>query len=223
MSVQRSSGRVLSPAHDELIAAKYLKEVKIEGKGKKQVFTYHFQTSDAPDPALVGLLTEEGFSRAAAQEITKVHADRVERAVQFARERKAAGYRIKNVPGLIVDFLKQEEKYTGVLEASAVQLVQVQKQQRKTAEQEEEEAREQFETESAQAKQLSAEEQYQKAKAALKLILKKHLSSDELKILEAQCLSGKIMAAELQEQVTVAASRLTLGELIADLKVQLRA
>lgn len=215
--------RVLLPAHEELVAVKYLREVVIEGRGKKQALTYHFQAADAADPSLMQMLIEVGFSTQAAEDITKVHGDRVEHAVRFALQRKEAGYKIKNMPGFVVDVLKQQEKYTPVaFELGALQAVQEQKRLRPSVEESERLAREAFERETSEVKGLSAVKQYEKAKAALRLILKKHLTADELKLLEEACLSGRIMAAELQEEVTLAAGRLTLGEYLQDLRAKLR-
>ncbi|GEM49839.1 replication initiator protein A [Deinococcus cellulosilyticus] len=212
--------RTLTPAHDELIAVKYLESVTLEGRGKKQFLHYRFQTDGAPDPALVEMLIGVGFARGAAMEVVKVHEDRVEAAVGYARQRKADGYQIKNMPGLIVDFLKSPDKYA-LSPSPAAKAVAIAEAVRLGAQQAEEEARKQFEQEQAQIKTLSPAEQYQEAKAALNLLLKKHLSKDEMKLLEQACLSGRIMAAELKEQVTLATGRLTLGEFIEDLKGQL--
>lgn len=103
--------RGLAPAHEELIAVKYLQQVDVEGRGKKQTFTYHFQTEGAPDPALIELLISEGFSRGAAADVVRVHEPRIEEGVTFARARRAAGYQIKNKPGFIADYLRNPEKY----------------------------------------------------------------------------------------------------------------
>lgn len=215
--------RVLAPAHNELIAAKYLKEVVIEGRGLKQTFNYHFQTSDAPDPALVEILVGVGFKQGAAIEVARIHGDRVEKAVAFAQQRKASGYQIKNLPGFIVDFLKSEDKYGPVLEAGPVGVVRAAERMRQAAQEAEQEAEMETELQSARIKSLSPQEQYQEAKAALNLILKKHLNKEELKRLEKACLSGKILAGELKEQVTLAAGRLTLSGLLQDLKDKLQA
>lgn len=213
--------RTLAPAHDELIAAKYLHSVDIEGRGKKQTLTYHFQSADAPDPALVATLRDHGFTANAALEVTRLYGDRVEEAVHWAKHRKSSGYQIKNLPGLIVDYLKDPEKYGPVVEAEpasppAADRVKV------AVQQEEDLARRQFEQEQAQLKALSPEQQYQESKAALNLLLKKHLSKEELKLLEQACLAGRIMAAELKEAVTLATGRLTLGEFIEDLRSRLQ-
>ncbi|MFC6593135.1 replication initiator protein A [Deinococcus lacus] len=54
--------RALSSAHEELEAAGYLSEVKISGRGQRQVLTYVFRHESEPDPALVKLLIAERLS-----------------------------------------------------------------------------------------------------------------------------------------------------------------
>lgn len=211
--------RTLSPAHAELVAVKYLEKVTLEGRGRQQTLHYWFQVDDAPDPVLVEMLIGAGFGRVAAMEMVKVHAGRVEAAVVYARRRKAEGYQIKNTPGLIADFLKNPDKYA--MPPVAVVKSEVAEAVRRSVQQAEDEARGLFEQQQAQLKSLSAERQYQESRAALNLLLGRHLTRDEMKLLENACISGQILAAELKEQVTLAAGRSNLGEFIAQLRGQL--
>ncbi|GGJ58483.1 replication initiator protein A [Deinococcus roseus] len=216
--------RALIPAHEELIAARYLREVVIEGRGMKQILTYHFQSSDAPDPALVATLRDVGFSVGAAQEVSKLYGDRVEQAVQYALERRATGYQIKNMPGFIVDYLKSEDKYSPapVVEVQPMQPETTTERVRQATQLAEEKAMREAEAAQQFLKALTPQEQYQEAKAALTMLLKKHLSKHEMKRLEEACLSGQILAGELKEQVLLATSRLSLAEFMDSLKKQLQ-
>lgn len=214
--------RALIPAHEELIAAKYLREVVIEGRGMKQILTYHFQSSDAPDPALVATLRDVGFSVGAAQEVSKLYGSKVEEAVRYALNRRASGYQIKNMPGFIVDYLKSEDKYTPVVDVQAVRTVQAAERVRQATQLAEEEAMRQVESEHQLLKRLSPQEQYQESKAALTMLLKKHLSKDEMKRLEQKCLSGEVLAGDLKEQVLLATSRLNLSGFLETLKAKLQ-
>lgn len=212
--------RTLTPAHEELIAAGYLQEVLLEGRGKKQTLTYRFQNDNAPDPALVEMLIGAGFARGAATEMVKVHEDRIEPAVSYARHRKEAGYQVRSMTGLIVDILKNPDRYV-LPSTQSVNTVALTEIARLHVEQAEEQAHKEFEAQQAQLKTLTPAEQYQEAKPALNLLLKKHLSKEELKLLEQACLSGRIQAAELKDQVTLATGRLTLNQFIQDLKASL--
>lgn len=214
--------RSLAPAHDELMAINYLASVMIEGRGRAQIVQYVFAEDDAPDPALVELLIGIGVSRTTAVTLATEHGDRVETAVAFVRHRQHMGT-VKSPGGLLVDYLRNEEKYilpeAMILKPpdpkeAAQRLVQAVRVAEAQAEQE---AR----TERERLVDLSLGQQYDALKGTLKMLLKP-LGKDGFLLLERGCREGRFSALEIREQASTAMAELRLQAYLDDLRLQLR-
>ena len=213
--------RALTPAHDELKAINYLTDVHVIGRGRQQEIEYVFAEVDAPDPALVELLIGVGLSRASASDLAAEYGDRVETAVAFVRHRQTSA-RVKNPAGLVVDVLKNEEKY--VLPESIMQ--------RSTESDPAQEARERIRVEEQNAvaeaeayrqaiHALPPDRQFEELAPGLRLIFKS-LGRDLLKVLEQRCRSGEISAAQLSEQAAKAREEIRMRDFIDEMKQQLQ-
>ncbi|MCD0165152.1 replication initiator protein A [Deinococcus sp. 14RED07] len=213
--------RALQPAHDELRATGYLRDVQIQGRGKAQVLSYHFTEDDAPDQTLVELLIGVGVSRATAVLLATEHGEAVETAVAFVRHRQAAG-QVKNPGGLVVDYLRQPAKYVlperlhsapvdeAARKVRALQAIQVAEQQTEQA------ARQERQRLAA----LPPAEQFSALQGSLKVLLRP-LGKEAWAGLERLCLSGQLSALDVREEAARAMGRLELQSYLDDLQAQI--
>lgn len=213
--------RALTPAHDELKAINYLTDAHVIGRGRKQQIEYVFAEIDAPDPALVELLIGVGLSRASASDLADKFGDRVETAVAFVRHRQTAA-RVKNPAGLVVDVLKNEEKYVLPEEVLGGSVVPDPAQQaRERTRTEEEAAAAEAEARRQAIHALSPDRQFDELAPALRLIFKP-LGKDLLKVLEQRCRAGQLSAALLSEQAAKAREEIRMQDFIDEVKAQLQ-
>lgn len=206
--------RALAPAHDELKAIRYLSDVHVTGRGRKQVFEYIFAEQNAPDPALVELLIGVGLSRASASGLASEYGDRIEHAVSFVRQRQASN-KVKNPAGLVVDVLKNESKYVFPSEAAGgADPVVVQKERQKR---EEEEAAAEAEAYRRSLEAMNSVEQFAALAPSLRLVLKP-LGKSLLEELEKRCRSGQLSALQLSEQAAKARKDIRMQEFMDELR-----
>lgn len=161
------------------------------GRGQRQTLDYVFRQENEPDPALVRLLREYRIGGPRAVQLATEFPQRVEAAVRYYDQVRAQGKVIRNPPGFIADIIADAEKYELPGSFSVTQSPdQARQTQHVRAVQSEREAHELHETRLAQQLALSPQEQWREVGATLLLLLKKPLSSEELKALQDRCRSG---------------------------------
>lgn len=215
--------RALDTAHEELAAAGYLTDIHVVGRGQKQRLDYVFRQENEPDPALVRLLREYRIGGPRAIQLATEFPQRVEAAIKYYDHVKAQGKLIRNPPGFIADIIADAEKYElpsslpdaqhpgKAREAQKVRILQS-----------ENEAQQQHETRLVEQMALTPRDQWKEVGATLLLLLKKPLSSDELKLLQERCRAGDIQAAQLAHEATRAAATFEMQDFVVRLKAQLK-
>ncbi|WP_102124666.1 replication initiator protein A [Deinococcus planocerae] len=99
--------RTLEPIHDDLLGAKYLREVSITGRGKKQVVSYVFgQAVPEPDAELVALLVAMRVPIVAAKKVALDYPEHVRDGVRQARAIVERGYAPQNYVGFVLDVVR---------------------------------------------------------------------------------------------------------------------
>lgn len=216
--------RALDTAHEELAAAGYLTDIQVTGRGQRQTLDYVFRQENEPDPALVRLLREYRIGGPRAVQLATDFPQRVEAAVRYYDQVRAQGKVIRNPPGFIADIIADAEKYELPSSLLVTQSPDEARQaQHVRAVQSEREAHELHETRLAQQLALSPEEQWKEVGATLLLLLKKPLSSEELKALQDRCRSGELQAVRLAHEAARATATLELQDFVVKLKAELNA
>lgn len=107
--------RALEPAHQQLMEQGFLRQVEYFGRGDSQEVQYTFaELPVSPaDPEAVSILTRQGVSHAIAVQLAAQHGpEKVqEAAVQF-EQLLSGGYKARSKPALLVDLIRNPEKYT---------------------------------------------------------------------------------------------------------------
>lgn len=165
----------------------YLERVDDEGRGKNQTLTHHFRAADDPDPSLVNLLLQYGFTRRSVKENAIMYAPFIEEAVQFLERKLQQGATVRNRPGLIVDFLKNRyvregSPSTQMLAEAFTGSVGLQSVLESTGE-----AENQLEIENQRLFALTPEQQFQEAEKTFKMLMYKLLSKKEQDALTLAC------------------------------------
>lgn len=109
--------RTLDGAHAHLLTAGYLSRVDYAEEGKDQRVIYQFNAPTA-NPELVELLTAMKVSRPVAEALAAEHPERIEPATARVRQRIQAGYKPRSQSGMVVDAVRNPEKYDVVLPGS---------------------------------------------------------------------------------------------------------
>jgi len=104
--------RSLEPAHENLIAAGYLRQVEYHGHGQNTTICYHFSDlATLPHPKIVSELTTRGVTPARAVTLAQEFGEeRVAQAVAQFDEIRARGS-MKNPGGMLSDLLANPSKY----------------------------------------------------------------------------------------------------------------
>jgi len=106
--------RALDAPHRQLIACGFLQDVHYLGRGQAQQVQYVFAQSERPParPEAVAALTSRRITQGAALKYAAEYGpDAVQSAVRRFDELLAAGYRAKSASGLLVDILRDPQKY----------------------------------------------------------------------------------------------------------------
>ncbi|MFB9992053.1 replication initiator protein A [Deinococcus oregonensis] len=99
--------RTLEPIHENLLKAEYLREVKVTGRGKKQLLSYVFgQATPEPDSTLVTLLVTLNVPIVAARKVAADYPDTVRDGVAQAKAILARGYKPNNHVGFVLDVVR---------------------------------------------------------------------------------------------------------------------
>jgi len=106
--------RTLDGAHAHLLTAGYLSHVEYRGEAKDQRVFYQFKAPSA-NPDLVELLTAMKVSRPVAEALAAEHPDRIAPATARVRQRIQAGYKPRSQSGMVVDAVRNPEKYDVLL------------------------------------------------------------------------------------------------------------
>ncbi len=214
--------RTLDAAHEELTAAGYLTDLRVEGRGQSQRLEYIFRQEHDPDPALVQLLRGYHVGAPRAVQLAAQYPERVENAIRYFEQVRHEGRQIRNPGGFLADLIGHPEKYELVVHALPEEKEQKHRQEAKQLiEKSEAQAIAKQEAERARLLNLSSKEQWKEKGKGLIMSLKGALSSKELQLLEERCQAGDISAVDLASEVAKAQATMTMQEFIADLKPKL--
>lgn len=106
--------RSLEPAHRQLLEHGFLNNVEYVGRGDDQEVAYAFAAQSLPPahPEAVAALTGRGVSHAVAVRLAaECGAQLVDEHVQRFDRLMASGYRVRNRAALLVDLLRNPDKY----------------------------------------------------------------------------------------------------------------
>lgn len=106
--------RALEAPHRQLIECGFLKDVHYLGRGKTQQVQYVFAQSQVPParPEAVAALTSRRITQGAALKYAAEYGlEAVQQAVRRFDELMASGYKAKSASGLLVDILRDPDKY----------------------------------------------------------------------------------------------------------------
>lgn len=106
--------RALDAPHRQLIACRFLQDVHYLGRGKAQQVQYVFAQTERPParPEAVAALTSRRITQGAALKYAAEYGlEAVQSAVRRFDELLAAGYKAKSASGLLVDILRDPQKY----------------------------------------------------------------------------------------------------------------
>ena len=127
--------RALTTPHQQLIDSGFLREVHYLGRGKEQQVQYLFAQSQLPParPEAVAALTSRRITQGAALKYAAEYGlEAVQKATRRFDELVAAGYQAKSLSGLLVDILRDPQKYQ-VVDAPQLPAPAVKPRQRKAA------------------------------------------------------------------------------------------
>lgn len=115
--------RSLKPAHEELIAIGFLREVEYRGRGRARTVHYTFASakSAAVNPEAIAVLARYGVSGGRALTLAQAYgSEAVQRAVSVLEALLQTDYRskIRNRAGMLSDILESPEKYDTLLRAA---------------------------------------------------------------------------------------------------------
>lgn len=125
--------RALAAPHQQLIDSGFLREVHYLGRGKEQQVQYLFAQSQLPParPEAVAALTSRRITQGAALKYAAEYGlEAVQKATRRFDELVAAGYQAKSLSGLLVDILRDPQKYQ-VVDAPQLPAPAVKPRQRK--------------------------------------------------------------------------------------------
>ncbi|GGL13602.1 replication initiator protein A [Deinococcus radiotolerans] len=108
--------RTLRPAHEELLANNYVRQVEITGRGKDKLIRYVFgPPPESEHPALVQLLVDRGVKQGVAVRLTLVFPDRIEEAARrFDHYVMTTQRPIHNRGGLLVSMVQRPEDFANL-------------------------------------------------------------------------------------------------------------
>ena len=111
--------RALQPAHDELLARRYLSDVSYTGYATQQSLTYIFSSESVTNPIdieLAGKLVSRGIADKTARKCIISHGHEViERAIAIFDTRTNVGYNPKSKGGFMMDIINNPDKYANVI------------------------------------------------------------------------------------------------------------
>ena len=179
--------RTLEPAHQELLARRYLQKVEYLGRGQNQTIVYTFgeEAGQPVDTAALELLLAEGLSYTSAYSLARRYPlAHIQERIQRYKAILAAGYRPRNRLGFLVDVIKDASgKYAQALPASAQ--ASRKRQEALEAQRMEEEAQQEWES-------LPKEVQVRRALQAVQLMVRSRISVGELEDLSRAMEEGRL-------------------------------
>ncbi|GGM18197.1 replication initiator protein A [Deinococcus aerophilus] len=197
--------RTLEGAHEELKDRGYLKDILIEGRGRKQTLTYVFGAPAqdlAQDSELVAILVTHRVARPVARKLVETHGDaRVRGRLARFKALLASGYKARSPSALLVDMIRDEEdKYVDPPPAGeSAQVVRAANPPVFRSDPDEEErARE------AAFQALSLTQQAERAMPTLQLLLKNRLDTMQYTQLRSALGEGRADAGLVVKAVTKA-------------------
>lgn len=111
--------RTLKPAHEELLAKRYVDSVEITGRGKDKEVRYVFGPApEGEHPELAALLQARGVKKGVALRLSTVFPDRVEAAVRHF-DHYVRATPIRNPGGLLVTMIQRPEDFMEPAQAQA--------------------------------------------------------------------------------------------------------
>ncbi|WP_102125927.1 replication initiator protein A [Deinococcus planocerae] len=211
--------RALNEAHEELAAQGYLRDVRVSGARVNTALTYVFASLDDPDPALVRLLVDSGVAAQAANKLAKEKGDRVEEVVRYVQRvmREKPGS-VRKPGGLVYDMLQNPDKYVLDAPARVADTGQRCEESRARVRAAEEEAQQRTEQERRELLAAPPEVQWERTRRSLKMQLGKQLPGEQWNALERACLSGRVLAGALLQDLSAAQARLELQAFVDHLR-----
>ncbi|ULH14007.1 replication initiator protein A (plasmid) [Deinococcus sp. KNUC1210] len=219
--------RTLQGAHEELLQRNYLLSVDYEGKGSKQVVTYHFQTlspTDQADPplridnaALQGMIDRRISRPVAVRLLTQFGEDHILSRLSRGDQILAGGFQPKSSGAFLVDIIKDTAgKYddaSGQEAEAAAKRATTQARVARTAALDEQQIQQH-----ADLSQATPQERAAAALPVLKLVLGKRLSSAEYGALQAYLLLPSADAGKLSRDALAAKVNGSVDQFLAALQ-----
>lgn len=217
--------RALAPAHKELIDRGVLTSVEYTGRGQKQTVKYVFgEVAAPPDPRIVAALMQGGVTRPVSEKLAReFSADVIEEAVALHAALLKDGYKARSKGGLLVDVVRNPGKYQATVSYRGPQDAAALQEEAERTRRREEQATQLRLQEDREA--LDAAPPEQRAEATFKMILmyvRKALSLTELDILQRAILDGTLNGQEVLGNLSTAAARQRLAEVIGELRLTIQ-
>jgi len=205
--------RTLHRAHEELLQRNYLLSVDYEGKGSKQVVTYHFQMlvpTDQVEPplridnvALQRMINHRISRPVAVRLLTQFGEDHIVSRLGRGEQILAGGFQPKSSGAFLVDVIKDTggkyDDFSGKETATAAERAATQARLARTIALENEQIRQR-----ADISQSTPEERASAALPVLKLVLGKRLSPVEYDLLREYLLLSSTDASKLSRDALAA-------------------
>ena len=222
--------RTISPIHDELIASEFLKSAVLSGRGATQRVRYVLnpQRPDYPltaeQPELVGRLKLLEIPDSQARAYIRKHTVDAARARLALAERiLASTSRIRKSRGAYAwDILNDATgKYVDTAGGGGV-VATVSQMKGSTTHPVEEDPQAAFDELRRFEDALPAEEQWERHRGAIKLLLGKRVGQEHWKLLEARCRAGEVSASALLREANAAMAALSMHDFVETVVVRLK-
>ncbi|WP_084474841.1 replication initiator protein A [Deinococcus pimensis] len=195
--------RTLCEAHEELVAQRYLAEVRIEGSRRNTSITYVFSAHQQADPHLVRLLISVGVAAPQANKLACEAPERVEDVVDYVKRQVVRRPdQLRSPAGLVVDMLNHPDKYVLEDRFSAISTSGGQASVRNTTlvDLAERAAAEAAERERVKLSGLRPHEQWEHVRSSLKVLIGKRLRQNDWARMEDACCQGVLNALEIKHE-----------------------
>lgn len=214
--------RTLEPAHQELIARRYLQSVEYVGRGQNQVIVYTFgeEAGQPVEQAALELLLAEGLSFTSAYSLARRYPlARIQERIQRYRAILESGYRPKNKLGFLVDVIRDETgKYTHALPNQS--RTRPKQGERLSQTRQQEEARRMEEEADQEWNNLPRETQIRRALQGAQFLLRSRITVGDLEDLSRLMEEGKLEPKAVMEGLTQALKAGQIEEWIQEIRRQ---
>lgn len=214
--------RTLEPAHQELIARRYLQSVEYVGRGQNQVIVYTFgeEAGQPVEQAALELLLAEGLSFTSAYSLARRYPlARIQERIQRYRAILESGYRPKNKLGFLVDVIRDETgKYAHALPNHSRTRPQLG--ERLPQNRQQEEARRMEEEADQEWNNLPRETQIRRVLQGAQFLLRSRITVGDLEDLSRLMEEGRLEPKAVMEGLTQALKAGRIEEWIQEIRRQ---